>query len=122
MEIENNQVEDSSVASEMPIESPMTGEDQSFADIPGGEQAPESTEQEAASQGGAKDQQRTDGVDPQEDLGPSAGMAPEGVAPEVHENELVSSNDSVDIANAVEDEKSFWGGFFGRPNIPTVGE
>jgi hypothetical protein len=120
MEIEKQETPD--VPAEVAVESPLSGEDQSFGDLKPGEQTSDMSEQEAMSQGGAEDQQRTDGVNPQEDLGPSAGEAPEGAVPELNNGKNPVAPQNPDIANAVEPQDSFWGGAFGKPRIPTVGE
>ena len=121
MEIEKQENPD--VPSEVAVESPLSGEDQSFGDLKPGEQTGEMSEQEAMSQGGAEIQQRTDGVNPQEDLGPAAGEAPEGAVPELHSDENPVPPSTPDIANeTVSEPESFWGGAFGKPKMPTLGE
>lgn len=118
MEIEKTENPD--VPAEVSIDTPFTGASESFADVPAGEQTPESIAQEVASVGGGVDQQRVDDVDPDGDLAQDAGMAPEGDDPAVNEDSVVS--DSGDpVANETTEQESFWSGFFGKPKIPRVG-
>lgn len=120
MDIDNKEVPDTPV--EVATESPLTGSDESFGDLKPGEQSPEMSDQAALSQGGAEDQQRTDGVNPQADLGPAAGEAPEGKTPELYSDENEVKPENPDIANPVKEVESFWGGAFGKPKMPILGE
>lgn len=107
------------VAAEVPAETPMTAPDESFSDVGQGPEAPESIEQDLESDGALPEQQPDTDSDAGEAMN---GEAPEGEQPDVSEDreEVASSVAQEDVANTTEESGSFWSGFFGAPNIPSV--
>lgn len=110
MDIEKNEE-----VSEISVESPAEGVDESFSDVPAEAVTEEAERQEAASQGGLAEQQREDSPEDPEAMG---GDAPEGEQPSVSED--VVEEPQVVVANEVQEDGSFWSGFFGAPKIPRV--
>ena len=107
-------------ATEMPVETPLTGADESIADVPEGEVTESMIEQQVVADG-AEPEQQPELDDNAEEAEP--GEAPEGTAADVAEDraEGETSEEGADpVANDTQEDQSFWGGFFGRPNIPTV--
>ena len=107
------------VAAEMPMETPLTGEDQSIADVPEGEVTEPMIDQQVRAEGADPDQQPTIDADGEE---VKSDEAPEGAQPDLAEDRVENETEvaPLDVANDTVEEGSFWNGFFGRPNIPTV--
>jgi hypothetical protein len=107
------------VTSEAPVETPLTAPDESFSEVGQGAEAPESIEQDLASDGALPDQQPETDNDAGEALN---GEAPEGSQPDVDEDrsEVPTDAASEDVSNTTEESGSFWSGFFGSPNIPNI--
>lgn len=107
-------------AVEMPAETPLTGADESITDVPEGEVTESMIDQEVSATGAAEDQQPELDDDAEEAV---SGEAPEGTEPDVKEDQAegeVREEASDPVANETQEQESFWGGFFGSPNIPTV--
>jgi hypothetical protein len=106
-------------ATEMPVESPLEGADESVSDVPENKESESAIEQIQVSIGSDEDSQPENGAETEDAI---EVEAPEGSAPDVAEDRAEGeSNDSSDeIANGTQEDQSFWGGFFGKPNIPTV--
>lgn len=106
-------------ATEMPIETPFEGADESVSDIPENKESDSAEEQIQVSIGADEDSQPEDGAETEDAI---EVEAPEGSTPDVAEDraegEAVDTADP--IANEPQEDQSFWGGFFGKPNIPTV--
>lgn len=107
------------VASEMPTETPLTAPDESIADVPEGEVTESMIDQQVRAEGADPDQQPEIDADGEE---VKSDEAPEGTTPDIAEDRTENATNVAqeDVANTTEEEGSFWNGFFGRPNIPTV--
>lgn len=107
-------------ATEVPAESPLTAPDESVSDVPADTESSAAIEQQVYADGAAPEQQPELDDDAEEAVD---GEAPEGTAADVVEDraEGETSEEGADsVANDTQEEQSFWGGFFGKPNIPTV--
>ena len=108
------------MATEMPMETPMTGADESIADVPAGEVTESMIDQQVRAEGADPDQQAAIDADGE---GVKSDEAPEGEQPSIEDDRVENATDVAeeDVANEVVEEGSFWSGFFGKPNVPTVG-
>lgn len=104
---------------EVSSETPMTAPDESFSDVGQGAEAPESIEQDLASDGAMPEQQPETDSDAGEALN---GEAPEGTQPDLEEDraENPTAISQEEVSNTTEEQGSFWSGFFGAPNIPNI--
>lgn len=107
------------VAAEVPSETPMTAPDESFSDVGQGAESPESIEQDLESDGALEEQQPETDNDAGEAMN---GETPEGEQPDVAEDRVENATTIAEenVANATEEQGSFWSGFFGAPSIPNI--
>lgn len=107
------------VAAEMPAETPLTAPDETVSDVPANTESDAALEQALAADGALPEQQPETDADAGE---AQVFEAPEGSQPDVAEDRAENETEvaPLDVANNTVEEGSFWNGFFGRPNIPTV--
>jgi hypothetical protein len=106
-------------ATEMPVETPLTGADESIADVPAGEVTESMIDQQVRAEGADPDQQPEIDADGE---GVKSDEAPEGEVPTVSEDRVENHTPvaMLDVSNTTQADTSFWGGFFGAPPAPRV--